>query len=374
MCPLRNIGTAIVFLVAVDAASLCAWTSDDATKQWPSGWRDGLRSLHDLLRCEGYNKAARPLPGTIAELLQALEMEDDGTDAGIDRQRLKRKYRDLSVKHHPDKTRDSARFQKLRDAYEILEDPVKILLYDTGGMELLRKYEASSDALPVTESLELLHHVDLEDAYSGGSFKLAYTRQVVCLSCRLQPRLQRCRGCRPCPDIIEHQQVWVSPFEYYVKEIRLPSPERCRRRSESLDLPIERGVSFGQRLLFEMQADQRPQHVPGDLLVTLQMKRHRVFKKVGADLVVHLRISLLEALLGFDREIQHLDGHLVRIFVRRGTVVQPDEVLIIEGEGMPMHEDLSSYGRLLVRFTVDFPDHVPSTAAGPLESALKTLQ
>jgi hypothetical protein len=39
-----------------------------------------------------------------------------------------------------------------------------------------------------------------------------------------------------------------------------------------------------------------------------------------------------------------------------------------------MHEDLSSYGRLLVRFTVDFPDHVPSTAAGPLESALKTLQ
>eukprot|EP00435_Cladocopium_sp_Y103_P049595 s661_g15.t1 len=353
MCPISNIGTAIAFLVAVDAASLCAWTSDDATKQWPSGWRDGLRSLHDLLRCEGYNKAARPLPGTIAELLQALELEDDGTDAGIDRQRLKRRYRDLSVKHHPDKTSDSTHFQKLRDAYEILEDPVKILLYDTGGMELLRKYE---------------------DAYSGGSFKLAYTRQVVCLSCRLQPRLQRCRGCRPCPDIIEHQQVWISPFEYYVKEIRLPSPERCRRRSESLDLSIEQGMSSGQRVRFEMQADQRPQHVPGDLLVTLQMKRHRVFKKVGADLVIHLRISLLEALLGFDREIQHLDGHLVRIFVRRGTVVQPDEVLVIEGEGMPTHEDLSSYGSLLVRFTVDFPDQVPSTAAGPLESAMKKLQ
>ena len=52
--------------------------------------------------------------------------------------------------------------------------------------------------------------------------------------------------------------------------------------------------------------------------------------------MVHLRISLLEALLGFDREIQHLDGHLVRIFVPRGTVVQPDEVIIIEGEGMSL--------------------------------------
>ena len=63
--------------------------------------------------------------------------------------------------------------------------------------------------------------------------------------------------------------------------------------------------------------------------------------------MVHLRISFLEALLGFDREIQHLDGHLVRIFVRRGTVVQPDEVLVIEGEGMSLgHAWLHSFQRL----------------------------
>eukprot|EP00434_Breviolum_minutum_P013768 symbB.v1.2.012144.t1/scaffold829.1/size159244/14 len=78
---------------------------------------------------KGYNKGVRPLPGSIAELLQALDIEDDGTDAGINRQRLKRNYRDLSVKHHPDKTQDSSRFQNLREAYEILEDPVKILLF-----------------------------------------------------------------------------------------------------------------------------------------------------------------------------------------------------------------------------------------------------
>lgn len=58
--------------------------------------------------------------------------------------------------------------------------------------------------------------------------------------------------------------------------------------------------------------------------------------QVGTDLVTNLRISLLEALLGFEREIKHLDGHLVQVSVPRGVVVQPDEVLVIEGEGMPL--------------------------------------
>lgn len=40
--------------------------------------------------------------------------------------------------------------------------------------------------------------------------------------------------------------------------------------------------------------------------------------------------------LGFEREIKHLDGHLVQVSVPRGVVVQPDEVLVIEGEGMPL--------------------------------------
>lgn len=53
-------------------------------------------------------------------------------------------------------------------------------------------------------------------------------------------------------------------------------------------------------------------------------------------MVTNLRISLLEALLGFEREIKHLDGHLVQVSVPRGVVVQPDEVLVIEGEGMPL--------------------------------------
>ena len=48
----------------------------------------------------------------------------------------------MSVKYHPDKNPESAElFGRIRDAYEILSDPVKMLLYDTGGMDLVKKYE-----------------------------------------------------------------------------------------------------------------------------------------------------------------------------------------------------------------------------------------
>ncbi|CAK9018789.1 unnamed protein product [Durusdinium trenchii] len=347
------------------AAGFCAFTSDESTQTWPAGWREGLRALHDLFGCEGYNRGARPSPGTVAELLAALDMEDDGTEGSIDLQRLKRSYRDLSVKHHPDKSSDSGRrFQQLRDAFEILEDPVKLLLYDTGGLELLRRYEAHAEEVPQTENLEISHQISLEDAYAGGSYKLEYSRHVVCLSCRLQPRLPRCRRCQACPDEIEHRQVWVNSFEYYVKELRKPSPERCRRGTEFLPFAVERGSSSGDRLRFEGRADQLPSHVPGDVLVTLQIKPHHVFKKVGADLVIHLRISLMEALLGFQREIHHLDGHLVQVSLPRGSVLQPEELLVVEGEGMPLHDDPSSYGRLLVRFTIDFPETLAGDGRG----------
>mmetsp|Transcript_401 Transcript_401/g.1112 ORF Transcript_401/g.1112 Transcript_401/m.1112 type:complete len:402 (-) Transcript_401:178-1383(-) len=359
-------------LFPLSSGFFCSWTSDDSTKWLPIGWRDGLRSLHDLARCEGHNRAVRPLRGSIAELLEVLELEDDGTDKAVDRQRLKRSYRDLSVRHHPDKTQESSRFQEIRKAFEILDDPVKVLLYDTGGLDLVQKYEAESDEIPVTENLEVSHKMSLEEAYSGGTYMLGLRKQVVCLSCRQQPRLPRCRGCNRCPNELRLREVWVSQFEYYVEEIRVPSPEMCQEADLSLDMTIERGVMTGEKLRFDSMAAQLPQHVPGDVLVTVEVLPHRHFKRSGANLLLHLQISLLEALTGFEREVLHLDGHIIHISVPRGTVVHPGTALEIQGEGMPAHDDPSHFGNLLLHFDIGFPD-LDDAACQALEGAFALL-
>ena len=65
-----------------------------------------------------------------------------------------------------------------------------------------------------------------------------------------------------------------------------------------------------------------------------------------------MTISLLESLVGFSKQIRHLDGHSVT--VARADVTKPGLVMAIDREGMPIHEQ-ADFGNLLVEFTVKFP-------------------
>ena len=61
--------------------------------------------------------------------------------------------------------------------------------YDSGGLELVRQYEMHPDEVPTTENLEVSHSISLEEAYAGGDYALGLSKQILCLSCRHQPRL-----------------------------------------------------------------------------------------------------------------------------------------------------------------------------------------
>jgi len=79
------------------------------------------------------------------------------------------------------------------------------------------------------------------------------------------------------------------------------------------------------------------------------------FRRENNDLHTRIIISLKEALLGFKREIKHLDDHLV--LIKRDTVIQPGEVLKIRGEGMPKHQS-SEKGDLYIKVDVFFPNNL----------------
>jgi DnaJ family protein B protein 11 len=77
-----------------------------------------------------------------------------------------------------------------------------------------------------------------------------------------------------------------------------------------------------------------------------------VFQRQKNDLHTVLTISLKEALLGFEKEIQHLDGHIVK--VKKDTVVQPGDIIKVRGEGMPVHQS-SERGDLFVKIEILLP-------------------
>lgn len=80
---------------------------------------------------------------------------------------------------------------------------------------------------------------------------------------------------------------------------------------------------------------------------------HPVFTREGDNLRTTLNITLREALLGFEKEIEHLDGHKVK--VSKKDVTQHGDVLRIREEGMPKYGTPSDFGDLIVTFNVKTP-------------------
>ena len=117
-------------------------------------------------------------------------------------------------------------------------------------------------------------------------------------------------------------------------------------------------VSFRPVVPTAVQAagDEHPDHAPGHVVFRIRQVPHPVFERAGDDLKTTVHVSLREALIGFDRTIPHLDGHAVRI--TRTTVTKPDQVLRVEGEGMPRHQMASERGTLFVKVIVDFPSQL----------------
>eukprot|EP00927_Polykrikos_kofoidii_P020854 TRINITY_DN19947_c0_g1_i4.p1 TRINITY_DN19947_c0_g1~~TRINITY_DN19947_c0_g1_i4.p1 ORF type:complete len:624 (-),score=139.89 TRINITY_DN19947_c0_g1_i4:38-1909(-) len=314
----------------------------------------------------------------LLKLYKVLGLEKQAQDSNaIDSKALKKVYRDLSIKYHPDKNigkpNAAARFRRIRDAYDVLSNPVKALLYDSGGMELVKKYESNKHDIERTNDETKKVTISLEDLYKGVKKDIVHKREVICTSCRQHPDLKRCRGCKNCPRGIVMMPFFDEDGDMFMTEVEEDSEDFCRKETTTFPVAIEKGMFGDDTITHEHGASQRPNMIPGNLLVKLETQEHPLFKRAGNDLVIEVHITLAEALLGFRREVEHLDGHIVRLSTGKGDVVASGSGLIIDGEGMPTRDDPSSFGRLIVRCEIEFPQVVPEYMATDLESALTRL-
>lgn len=330
-------------------------------------------TLDDAMKKAAKKRQETAGDGSLEDLFEVMGIEDTHSENDdIDRAPLKKTYRELSLKYHPDKNPDNRDlFNEIRDAYEILSDPVKTLLYDTGGKDLVKKFEAGSQEVESGDNMEFKMNVRLEDIYVGSKRSLNVQRRVVCRTCRVRGDLERCRKCKPCPPTYEIQDRWIDQHRFYREQVEVPSKEKCLDTKSKLEVQIEKGMYNGDIVPFPGMASQTPKEAPGDVLVKVQVQKHKMFKRIGNDLVVTFKVSLYEALLGFEREIVHLDGHIVKFGIDRGEVLGSEAVLEIDGEGMPVREDPTSFGKLQVRFEIEFPKTIPANAQKDLESALR---
>lgn len=283
------------------------------------------------------------------DLYGALGISEDADDGEI-----KKVYRKLSVKYHPDKNPDEEsrhKFAEIRDAYEILSDPDARILYDTGGMEAVMK--KNKGEIEKTEDMHMDLPVNLADLYNGNSdYKGQLQRRVVCRGCRQKPNDAKCKSCGRCPNEVKVVNVQMGPFMTQ-QEQEVPSKEKCKVVDSKIDVNVEKGMREGESLTFPRMAEERPGMLPGAVILKLKTKKHPVFERRGNDLFIEIKISLQEALLGWTQKITHLDGHTVEVGTT--SVTRYGQVVRAQGEGMPHRDDPESFGDLLIKVLVDFP-------------------
>lgn len=307
---------------------------------------------------------------------------------------IKKAYRKLALKNHPDKGGDPELFKQITVAYEVLSDQEKRDLYDQYGEEGLQNGGGGADASDLFSQIfrgggarrrtgpqkgeDLTHplKVSLEDLYNGKTVKLAVNRDVLCGRCEgrggadgaekicdtCQGRGMRVQMRQISPTMMQQMQSVCPDCRGQGKTIR--EADRCKgckgkkvtKERKVLEVHIEKGMRHGQRITFSGEADQAPGTIPGDIIFVVQEKEHPIFQRKGGNLIMEKKISLVEALCGFEMIVEHLDGRHLHVKTRPGEIIKPNQFKAVHGEGMPTHGNPFVKGQLVILFKVQFPE------------------
>jgi molecular chaperone DnaJ len=350
-----------------------------------------------------------------------------GKDAGQDE--IKRAFRQLAKKHHPDANpgdKDAeARFKEINEAYEVLSDPTKRSNYDAygnpngpfagaggggaggsagdpfgrvfgdfggfpfgdlfGGFEEILGGRRQPDTGPRRgDDLELEIDITLEEAFQGVERDVRIPRTEECERCHgsgAEPgtKVTTCPTCRGTGQVRSSRSTMLGSFVTVApcarcggtgKVVEKPCKECGGRgqvsRTRTVTVKVPAGADSGLRLRLSGQGNAGVRGGPkGDLYVVVFVRRHERFQRQGDDLILDQVVSFPLAAIGGSVVVAGIDGEM-EMDVPAGT--QPGAVLRLRGKGMPR---LRSKGRgdMLVRLSV----RVPTKLSAHEKEVLKEL-
>ncbi|MDR3468437.1 MAG: J domain-containing protein [Xanthobacteraceae bacterium] len=270
---------------------------------------------------------------------------------------IKSAFRKLAKKHHPDANKNdpkaAARFAELNTANEILGDEDKRKQFDSGEIDAEGKPRfqgfpggGRAGAAP-GGGFEYSFRTGGGPGGAGGG--AAFEDILNSMFGGAGPRGRagaRTFEYEAAPDLDLNVTMTISLEESVHgggKRVRLPT-------GKELDVRIPKGVTSGQQIRLKGQGESVPGHPPGDVLITLTVAPHHLFKVDGSDLRVDLPITLYEAVLGAKVRVPTLDG-AVELSIPKNTT--SGRSFRLKGKGMPKGK---AAGDLFVTVRIALPD------------------
>ncbi|KAF5745906.1 DnaJ subfamily B member 11 [Tripterygium wilfordii] len=309
---------------------------------------------------------------------------------GASDEQIKRAYRKLALKYHPDKNpgneEANKKFAEINNAYEVLSDGEKRSIYDRYGEEGLKQHAASGgrggggmnindifsqffgggsteeEEERTAKGDDVIVDLDatLEDLYMGGTMKVWREKNVI----KPAPGKRRCN----CRNEVHHRQIGPGMFQQFTEQVC----EECQnvkyvREGYFVTVDIEKGMQDGQEVVFYDDGEPIIDGEPGDLRFRVWTAPHDTFRREGNDLHTTVTITLVQALVGFEKTTKHLDEHLVDIGTK--GITKPKEVRKFKAEGMPLHFS-NKKGDLYVTFEVLFPTSLTEEQKAKIKEVL----
>ena len=333
---------------------------------------------------------------------------------------LKKAFRALARKFHPDKNPDDAEseqlFKEVQEAYAVLSNPQQRRQYDmfghdspggspfgpggfqgvninlddlfSGGFESIfsgmfgggrtSRGRRGNDVL-------LRHSISLEQVFDEAEIEISAKLSVACESCdgtgaQSPEDLQQCSTCDGQGRIV--QQARVGPF---VQQMVSDCPDcagsgktirkRCSScrgsgttlREQKLRINLPRGADDGLRLRHRGKGEPIVNGRSGDLYIQLDIEPHAWFERDGPDLIMALPLGYPEMMLGTQVELPHIDGKPLVIDVPAGA--KPSETLLVRGRGLPHRR-----GRGRGDVTILLKLHVPEKFNKSMRSTLEDMR
>lgn len=325
-----------------------------------------------------------------------------GLSKGATTDELKKAYRQLAKKYHPDANPNNPdaeeKFKEVSEAYAVLSDDEKRTAYDQYGHAAFEQGGAGGgfdfDMNDIFESffggdifgssfgrrrqgprkgqnVQYNMQITFDEAYFGGTRAISLKMVEECPTCKgtgAKPGTvsESCRKCggsgvervqqqtiigymtteRPCSLCRGEGKIIKNPCETCDGRGRV-------RKNKTLQISIPRGIDNGQKVVLSGKGEPGEKGGPyGDLILNFYVKPHNVFRRDGLNLYIDIPITFSQAALGDEIEVQTMEGN-EKLVIKPGT--QPGTVSTLKGKGMPNVRNERVTGELYVKLNVTVP-------------------
>lgn len=346
-----------------------------------------------------------------------------GVDKKATQDDVKKAFRKLAMKHHPDKGGDEAVFKEITEAYSVLADDKRRREYDSYGQtfagggpgagfngaggfdfsnfqgfqqgqnvefDLGDLFEGFGDVFGGARGggrrvrrgrdISIDVEISFKESILGAKRSVLITKIGKCDTCdgsggKPGTEMETCKACNGAGKVHETRNSPLGAFTSVrtCQECQgagtMPK-EKCKtcvghgilRKEEEVKLEIPKGIDNGEMIRMPARGEATKGGVPGDLYVKVHVKPHDVFRKEGPNLIMDMPVKLTDALLGTTVSVTTIDGKTLEVKIP--AMAKTEEVLRLRQKGVAYD---GGTGDLLIRVTTAMPKKLSGKAKKAIE-------